>query len=171
MSLPAAWLEREFWRLRNGRSSNPLSRLPRRSRQNCVYRLLLQSVPGRRLPLSLSVCAKAAPAERAAGLFPDHLHPVLANTRVAPAERGAGPFVDCQTPAHATPRGQSFVPERRTTGAPPSPVKTSFSLLDRARPVFSFSADRKRENGGCNGPAIAGRQTVPPARASKIPSL
>ena len=25
----------------------------------------------------------------------------------------------------------------------------SFSLLDRARPVFSFSAPRKRENGGC----------------------
>ncbi len=27
--------------------------------------------------------------------------------------------------------------------------KKSFSLLDRARPVFSFSALRKRENGGC----------------------
>ena len=28
-------------------------------------------------------------------------------------------------------------------------TKKSFSLLDRARPVFSFSARRKRENGGC----------------------
>ena len=37
---------------------------------------------------------------------------------------------------------------------------TSFSLLDRARPVFSFSSGRKRENGGCNAPAIADSQSA-----------
>ena len=79
----------------------------------------------------------------------------------------------------------------------------SFTLLDRARPVFSFSFERKtgaparpaawgeeegmervessplggdgternffRRHGGCNGPAIAGRQSAPPARASTSP--
>ena len=41
------------------------------------------------------------------------------------------------------------------SAAPPSlPPYPSFSLLDRARPVFSFSSGRKRENGGCKGPAI-----------------
>jgi hypothetical protein len=49
------------------------------------------------------------------------------------------------------------------SAAPPasSPV-TSFSLLDRARPVFSFSSGRKRENGGCIAPAIAGCHSAPP---------
>ena len=58
--------------------------------------------------------------------------------------------------------------------------KKSFSLLDRARPVFSFSALRKRENGGCNEPAIImaeihsarqGEKKPPPARrAVPLPS-
>ena len=44
-----------------------------------------------------------------------------------------------------------------------------FSLLDRARPVFFFSSGRKRENGGCIAPAIAGCHSTPPARASTGP--
>ena len=48
-------------------------------------------------------------------------------------------------------------------------LQKSFSLLDRARPVFSFSALRKRENGGCNEPAIIMAEIPLPVRASKIP--
>ena len=99
-----------------------------------------------RLPLSLSV-----------------------STASAAAESAAGPFVDIQTPAKTEPRAEGIRETGSTAYAPPvqpyaSPI-TSFSLLDRARPVFSFSSGRKRENGGCNGPAIAGRQSAPPARA------
>ena len=50
----------------------------------------------------------------------------------------------------------------------PNSAPASFSLLDRARPVFSFSARRKRENGGCIAPAIIMAEIPPPpARASK----
>ena len=49
----------------------------------------------------------------------------------------------------------------------PASAKKSFSLLDRARPVFSFSARRKRENGGCICPAIIMAKIPPPARAGK----
>ena len=46
---------------------------------------------------------------------------------------------------------------------------TSFSLLDRARPVFFFSSGRKRENGGCKGPAIFMAESSPARRASTGP--
>jgi len=45
---PLALPWRGFWRSGNGLPSNSLSRLPGRSRQNCVYRFLFQSVPGQR---------------------------------------------------------------------------------------------------------------------------
>ena len=53
---------------------------------------------------------------------------------------------------------------------PPQGV-TSFSLLDRARPVFSFSSGRKRENGGCIAPAIAGIQFRPARKGEYTPLL
>ena len=46
----------------------------------------------------------------------------------------------------------------------------SFSLLDRARPVFSFSAPRKRENGGCSGPAIPMAEIPPRPQGQKNPT-
>ena len=49
-------------------------------------------------------------------------------------------------------------------------TKKSFSLLDRARPVFSFSALRKRENGGCNEPAIIMAEFHPARQGEKKPS-
>ncbi len=66
--------------------------------------------------------------------------------------------ISTKAPARTTPRAGQFVLVIQTPGAPPSLVPrrayTSFSLLDRARPVFSFSSGRKRENGGCDAPAI-----------------
>ena len=47
---------------------------------------------------------------------------------------------------------------------------TSFSLLDRARPVFSFSPARKRENGGCIAQPSSWLKSSPPARASITPA-
>nr|WP_326174724.1 hypothetical protein [uncultured Oscillibacter sp.] len=87
-----------------------------------------------RLPLSLSV-----------------------STASAAAESAAGPFADIQTPAKTEPRAGGFRKNRKHCLRVPRPTQkpiTSFSLLDRARPVFSFSSGRKRENGGCNAPAI-----------------
>ena len=81
-----------------------------------------------------------------------------------------------KTPARTTPRTENFRKRRKhdlRVPRLPSPRRdvTSFSLLDRARPVFSFSSGRKRENGGCKGPAIfmavdfparqGGHQTAP----------
>jgi len=113
-TVPAAWLERGFWRLRNGRSSNSLSRLPRRSRQNCVYRFLFRP----------------------------------ANTRGAPAERAAGPFHDIQTPARTTPRAESCVLVNHALRRAPVDASPCFSLLDRARPVFSFYSGNKKRKWG-----------------------
>ncbi len=78
-------------------------------------------------------------------------------------------------PPPALRRGQvnSYLSSRlQARPCPSSPHRgvTSFSLLDRARPVFSFSSGRKRENGGCIAPAIAGIQSPPPARATTPPS-
>ena len=90
--------------------------------------------------------------------------------RVAPAKRGAGRFDALQNPRSNQLRAEkSFRLRRSFRRAPVLRVPTSFTLLDRARPVFSFSSGRKGENGGCIAPAIAGCQASPPARASKRP--
>ena len=69
-------------------------------------------------------------------------------------------------PHHAAGRRHAY-PEEAPPARPPVPRPpqgdTSFSLLDRARPVFSFPSGRKRENGGCNEPAIIMAES-PPAR-------
>ena len=65
-------------------------------------------------------------------------------------------------PLNLIARGKSFRLRRSFSRAPASFPVTSFSLLDRARPVFSFSSGRKRENGGCIAPAIAGIHSSPP---------
>ena len=72
-------------------------------------------------------------------------------------------------PHHAAGDRHAY-PEEAPPARPPVPRPpqgdTSFSLLDRARPVFSFPSGRKRENGGCNEPAIIMAESPPPARAS-----
>ena len=84
------------------------------------------------------------------------------------AERGqTQPAEDRQftlAPVQASPRNLGEICPNGQILAP-----ASFSLLDRARPVFSFSALRKRENGGCNEPAIIMAESTPPVRASKSP--
>ncbi len=82
-------------------------------------------------------------------------------------KRRTGLSTTTKTPAKATPRAEDMRKKRRHALRVPrlsSPRRgvTSFSLLDRARPVFSFSSGRKRENGGCIAPAIAGIQSSPP---------
>ena len=72
-------------------------------------------------------------------------------------------------PLNLIARGKSFRLRRSFSRAPVASPVTSFSLLDRARPVFSFSSGRKRENGGCKGPAIFMAEIPPPARASITP--
>ncbi len=82
--------------------------------------------------------------------------------------------VTSKTPARTTPRAEDMRKKRRQALRVPRPSSprrgvTSFSLLDRARPVFSFSSGRKRENGGCIAPAIAGIQSPPPEGPEKNP--
>ena len=72
-------------------------------------------------------------------------------------------------PLNLIARGKSFRLRRSFSRAPASFPRTSFSLLDRARPVFSFSSGRKRENGGCIAPAIAGIQSPRPKGENKPP--
>ena len=64
-------------------------------------------------------------------------------------------------PLNLIARGKSFRLRRSFSRAPVASPVTSFSLLDRARPVFSFSSGRKRENGGCKGPAIFMAESSP----------
>ena len=76
-----------------------------------------------------------------------YYRPATAEREIRQVENHQLPF-DCAA-------GKSFLASASHSGAPPRPSsRTSFSLLDRARPVFSFSSGRKRENGGCKGPAI-----------------
>ena len=82
--------------------------------------------------------------------------------------------ITTKTPAKATPRAGDIRKKRKHALRVPRPSSprrgdTSFSLLDRARPVFSFSSGRKRENGGCNEPAIIMAEIPPARRASTIP--
>ncbi len=74
-------------------------------------------------------------------------------------------------PLNPITRGKSFRLRRSFSRAPVASPVTSFSLLDRARPVFSFSSGRKRENGGCNEPAIAGCHSPRPQGRVKAPPL
>ena len=73
-------------------------------------------------------------------------------------------------PLNLIARGKSFRLRRSFSRAPVSFPVPSFSLLDRARPVFSFSSGRKRENGGCKEPAIFMAESSP-ARKGKHHSL
>ena len=79
-------------------------------------------------------------------------------TRVAPAKRGAGRFDALQNSRSNQLRAEkSFRLRRSFRRAPVLRVPTSFTLLDRARPVFSFSSGRKfgapaaTQRSGCGG--------------------
>ena len=74
--------------------------------------------------------------------------------KVAPAKREAGRFVIGQTPAKLNCAWEVIPAPPIIQARPASFPPTSFTLLDRARPVFSFSSGRKGENGGGKGPAI-----------------
>ena len=85
-----------------------------------------------------------------------------------------------QAPAPVAPRRGEVIPvSRQSFGAPPyrSP-RTSFSLLDRARPVFSFSSGKKKRKWGvqrtshlhgCNPPTCASRFFANPSKRPSIP--
>ena len=53
--------------------------------------------------------------------------------------------------------------------APRKPRPPAFLFWTVHGPFSLFIRGMKRENGGCNAPAIAGRQSAPPARASTNP--
>ena len=63
---------------------------------------------------------------------------------------------------HAAPRRSAY----HTVHTMPRPrnVLPSFSLFHRARRILSFSAGRKRENGGCKEPAIFMAETPAPTK-------
>ena len=78
--------------------------------------------------------------------------------------------VDKHQPLFDYAAGKSFLASASHSGAPPyRNPRTSFSLLDRARPVFSFSSGRKRENGGCNEPAIIMAEILPARQGEQKP--
>ena len=112
-------------------------------------------------------------------------------TRLAAAERAAGPFVIGQTPAQPN-CAREVIPAPPFIQARPRPVPpgetgrrrrrplravlsverqyTSFSLLDRARPVFSFSSGKKKRKWGVQRTShLHGCIPPPPARASISP--
>ncbi len=87
--------------------------------------------------------------------------PFLRLCRPAPGERQRKEqlvhSITTQLPLRPRREQKTFVKPEALPARPPvqtyASPNTSFSLLDRARPVFSFPSGRKRENGGCNEPA------------------
>ena len=118
-------------------------------------------------PRKTGGCEKAQPARKRGKRREDH----ASTTQQPPPEvssRGPGLLLQ-RGPARAG-RGPKSLPKPggdapiHWQAEPPVQFATaSFSLLDRARPVFSFSPLRKRENGGCIEPAIFMAEIHPPA--------
>ncbi len=136
--------------------------------QNCGYRLLFRCVPWRRR-------------------FASRHFSVPTSARVAAAEREVSPFDEIPTPAKTTPRAKDIrktgsiacaLGEWPGRGTGPHKVVyrqkvpiTSFSLLDRARPVFSFPSGRK--NGapaGAQRSGSGGERRKERSRAETSPS-
>ncbi len=123
---------------------------PRCSRKSCVYRALKNSAPKEEgLPLKN-------------GRPSIHFRPPGQRQRKEELVHSSRD----KPPLNLIARGKSFRLRRSFSRAPVASPRTSFSLLDRARPVFSFSSGRKRENGGCKGPAIFMAEIHPARRAS-----
>ena len=124
-------------------------------------------------PRKTGGCEKAQPARKRGKRREDHASttqqpppevssrgPGLLLQR-GPARAGRGPQVSALTGRGQPPHIDKL--DRRSSLSP-----ASFSLLDRARPVFSFSVPRKRENGGCIEPAIFMAEIHPPAAGRRI---
>ncbi len=83
--------------------------------------------------------------------------------------------VTSKTPARTTPRAGDIRKKRRHALRVPRPSSprrgdTSFSLLDRARPVFSFSSGKKKRKWGVQCTSHRWYPFSPARRAGKKPS-
>ena len=88
---------------------------------------------------------------------------------LAAARRGGQSFLQLPKPPLALRRGQGLAYQEVRTMPRPRNATPSFSLFHRARRILSFSPVRKRENGGCIAPAIAGHPSSPPEGRVQAP--